>query len=741
MSDNSRLTAWRSSAFVYVKVSGTRGSIIEVGEQIAWLGAALRSSPYKGIAYCQPQIKDGSWTTEEYHRLHGNPEMEAKVLTINFPFDPEDPSAGGQSQGTCWYDLFRNPVVVSGFPILRRTTHHNGLELPLNMIAGLLGAKRAHIFSDVVFIKGYSAMLVPSKQSDGLLVWHVFHNADGSRISYLDNDLPPLQDFGFWNLQAFRHVVGWCSSAKSYAGKCRSLRYCASIMYLIRTCTGGLEANYKIERSRMPSPGPGCVLEKVSINGGKFITAGLNFAVGTKDVPMHLSCKPYMQKLRWVSSKYIVLWDVAEERGFLVNGTSALLHLLRASLKHYETDAFSKFLLSKSNDIVEPSTGTSDDYSIDILVDDHNRQLPIYPDKNEVQLEDDESTTQDPCRAPKTKKSYYRVEDRVEELYETLEKLIDYQIKATGQAGMKMKAHARRRLEGWDFKDLASDKDPIYPRVTNLHALGKGWVDFVRSIQAVTLFGRDFGDIIRPSTDIACRYWRRVPMHKFYLAACVKDLLEIMETHGNHAGNPMQICDGILWYTSSAAFDACQCVKSQDSRHSDFVQTLWPISLRRLLPRREEIPLQREGAVIFGHNINFKWKWEDTGNPVEGDSDLELTMAEEEFHDSGIEVTDTLASGPSDQRLSPNGSDEKTSPQYSQSASSGGSGPEHSPARLASLHGTTAPNASIKVDAVGIKTGTSKPFSFRDRIKKLVSLQRLKDTNTQQPVPQHPLQY
>ncbi len=470
------------------------------------------------------------------------------------------------------------------------------------------------------------------------------------------------------------------------------------------------------------------MLEKVSINGGKYITAGLNFAVGIKDVPVHLSSKCYVQKLRWISSKSIVLWDVAEKRGWLVKGTSALLHLLRASLKHYETDEFSSSLLSKFNDILEPSTGSQGDYSIKILLDERNMKLPIYPEKNEVQLEDDESIIQDPCRAPKTKRKYYRVEDRVEELYETLEKLIDHQINATGQAGMKMKAHARRRLEGWDFEDLASDKDPIYPRVTTLHALGKGWVDFVRSIQAVTLFGSGFGDIIRPSTDVACPYWRQVPKHRFYLAACVIDLLRIMETHGDHAGNPMKICKGMLWYTSNAAFDACQCVESHDSRHSDFVQTLWPISLKRVLPRREKVPLQKKGAVIFGHNINFNWKWEDTGNPVEGDSGLELPTAEDEFCDSGIGASETLASDPSDQHLSYDSSYETTSPQNSQIAVSGGPAPEHNPARLAIFHHTTASNASIKVDAVETETRKSKAVSFRDRIERLFSLENLSNS-------------
>ena len=110
-----------------------------------------------------------------------------------------------------------------------------------------------------------------------------------------------------------------------------------------------------------------------------------------------------------------------------MRGTSALLHLLSASLKHYEMDAFSASLLSKFNDIVEPSTDSLGDYAINVLLDERNMKLPIYPEKSEVQLEDDELTTpQDPCRAPKTKRKYYRVEDRVEELYETLKRLIDH---------------------------------------------------------------------------------------------------------------------------------------------------------------------------------------------------------------------------------------------------------------------------------------------------------------------------
>ena len=39
--------------------------------------------------------------------------------------------------GECWYNMFRNPIMVSGYPILAKHERGLGLEIPLNIIAGL----------------------------------------------------------------------------------------------------------------------------------------------------------------------------------------------------------------------------------------------------------------------------------------------------------------------------------------------------------------------------------------------------------------------------------------------------------------------------------------------------------------------------------------------------------------------------------------------------------------------------
>jgi len=103
--------------------------------------------------------------------------------------------------------------------------------------------------------------------------------------------------------------------------------------------------------------------------------------------------------------------------------------------------------------------------------------------------------------------------------------------------------------------------------------MGKGWVDFVRGIHAVTLFGRGFGDLIQPIISpstaglagkhaVACYRWSRLPLNRYYLAARVLDLESVMDRDGDATCNPRQLCDKILWYMRETIFHPCPCTSS-----------------------------------------------------------------------------------------------------------------------------------------------------------------------------------
>ncbi|KAK8159113.1 hypothetical protein BKA80DRAFT_206470, partial [Phyllosticta citrichinensis] len=222
-------------------------------------------------------------------------------------------------EGTCWHGLFRNPVVVQGFPHTQEGKV--GLDIPLNIMAALIRTCRVTEFDGRLFIKGFSAILFPTRIVDNCITWHLVYNEDGSYISYLDKRIECFQNeqarkIGISDLNsATKNVVGWCPEANNYAGS--------------------TEAHYPVKRSECHEPRPGWIFEKLSISGGKYINLGLSFCLGVKDKPLRLwSSATYDQQVLRFSNKYVLLYDVGDKRGWLLNGASALLHLVIAAWEY-----------------------------------------------------------------------------------------------------------------------------------------------------------------------------------------------------------------------------------------------------------------------------------------------------------------------------------------------------------------------------------------------------------------------
>lgn len=341
-----------------------------------------------------------------------------------------------------------------------------------------------------------------------------------------------------------------------------------------------------------------------------------------------------MTKMQWISCKHVVLWDEEEKRGWLVNGASALLHLLRASLEHSKRKLQSAFCLDPK-DLVDAMDPTQPESAMEVLTSQRNRELRLYKDKSDVYDEETVHGGEGARSAANVVTTrvirYYRVEDRVEHLYNTMEKLIDHQTDVERKSGLQINPRPRRQLEGWEFKDLVADGDPFFPRVSTLHAMGKGWVDFIRAIHAVTLVGRGFGELIQPKpqqqtrSTTACPRWRQLPTGRYYLAACLSDIKDIVDNDGDVTSNPMRLCENVLWHMKQAAFQPCPCTRDDiSSKHHDPVQALFPSKFSSMLRKKPQMRLQDRGAVIFGHNVNLHWHWKDSGDPVKGDPPQEL---------------------------------------------------------------------------------------------------------------------
>jgi hypothetical protein len=134
-------------------------------------------------------------------------------------FDIQEPLNSAQGgAGHCWHSMFRNPVMVKGYPIMAKHKSSLGLEISLNVMSRLAGSNYANEFDGKTFIKGFSAMLIATEVSNDILLWHYCFNISGERISYLDHDLKTNEAIGLQQLSAARHVVGWCRECDSHVG-------------------------------------------------------------------------------------------------------------------------------------------------------------------------------------------------------------------------------------------------------------------------------------------------------------------------------------------------------------------------------------------------------------------------------------------------------------------------------------------------------------------------------------------
>jgi hypothetical protein len=319
----------------------------------------------------------------------------------------------------------------------------------------------------------------------------------------------------------------------------------------------------------------------------------------------------------WIETKYVVLWDEETKRGWLVNGTSALLHLVRMSLKVYKKDYSQELLFDES--VMQNEAGHDAASARKVLKNERNRDLEVWRGKTEDATETEQKlpVQNQPSTSRKTKQSKYTFENLVEQKCSVLEALIESHEQLAELNGINLKLRIRRYLEGWNFEDLASESDPE-PRVATLKALGYGWVDFVHSLKAITLFGCGFGNLIRPSKcEEICSQWSQLPKGEYHLAASLHDLNIIMSKTRKTERGDIEIVRGLLWHSPIDPFTPCRCLsrgqieepREPCTEKHDPVQALYPKSPTRgsmLFPSpRKPENLNDHGAVVFGHTVSW----------------------------------------------------------------------------------------------------------------------------------------
>ena len=225
---------------------------------------------------------------------------------------------------------------------------------------------------------------------------------------------------------------------------------------------------------------------------------GFSVAIGKKDKPVRTAdTLNYYKQLNWAEKRFVVFYDPGDRRAWLVDGLSALLHLVRAHIAKRRERGWK--VIFKDEDTIEaglPHTGKTAAGAF--LRNETNMKLRIHEQWNRPVFEKITEGDAEPKSTVKTTETYEHLADLVDDIFGVLSMLFDVQEEAlTGDGfGMRVRASPKRHLEGWDFFDVATLEGYVWPKTASLLDTGLGWVDLVRSIHAVTLFGVGFGEIV-----------------------------------------------------------------------------------------------------------------------------------------------------------------------------------------------------------------------------------------------------
>jgi hypothetical protein len=369
------------------------------------------------------------------------------------------------------------------------------------------------------------------------------------------------------------------------------------------------------------------VVQGLNVGASKYVSLSVAIARGSKDKPLWLSGSENYD-LKVVQSKDIpvVLFDTLDRRAWLVDGTTALLHLTCAQLQLDEHGMWDPQVTKNFRYASILDAGGA----MSALRDKNNRILELRKESawwDELEIgENNEVITK-----RKGKTTSFRVEDLVLENWTKLSMIWERQ--STPSLGLNIKTCFGQHLEGWSFTEMVSQAPKLIPQTFKLGSAVTGWTELTNTINACVLMSSGFGEIIRPSAAaIPCERWSSMPTHQDLLAVMGGMLQDIHYRYLTPDMSPKDILPGLRWHQPHKLFEPYTCAEvSSHPLGADCIRVQQLSSKKHWGASRCQTRLWRDlpsqSAVIFG-SYKFNASDKKSSDTVQSSARTHLTRAE-----------------------------------------------------------------------------------------------------------------
>ena len=509
------------------------------------MGAALRVSKHENVQYSGVVLDSPG----------GRPGLLPRQFKVSF-----ETSELSETEQSCWIPLFANPVIVQGFPISERQNEEQGLEIQLEMMAALGGARYMTTFDGGLVMKGHSTLFVPVKLNADSVQWHCIYEKDGNRLAYreLRNRCPNralLDTINHESIKDTRAFLGWWHSGTTHLGT-----------------AGSDYAN--IDWSPATETRRSARFSGTDIGFQTMVTGKLSFMMGPKDGRLHVSRSgPFRKVIQCAEKTPIVLYDLEDRRAWLVPALGVILHifLTRHRLDPYHVEGESvKFAFAS------PSRQEGRTVMDTVL---KNQSLKIY--------ESDASSEKD-----------FYFSDAILDIWSQMERLMEKDNDIEAGPGLPLRGTMRSKLHGWEYMSLVHEKN-YRQKEAVIEKSNGGWVDLVDNIDSLVLFATGLKEVIQPlyTSGHLCHRWQTLPKEKDYLAAGVPLLEMLYSEAGSRISRKYLTTNQLQWHRGPNLFERCsrnrcKCDRTQQIYHESWFKTFGHVS-----PPGK---LEENGCVVFG---------------------------------------------------------------------------------------------------------------------------------------------
>lgn len=292
---------------------------------------------------------------------------------------------------------------------------------------------------------------------------------------------------------------------------------------------------------------------------------------------------------------HVILHDTAQARAFQTNGEDLILHMVfhRRNLEGLVARQASRTKDTEALTFAQPDRRALS--TRDVMLQNADREI----------------STRLPMKGGQRKARRFR--DEVRELYDIIDRIWTRDYVEGGQnhkLTIQLNNPLKRFVPGWEYMDIVQmGAKKIRLKQAELSRTSGKWDSYARDIEAVVLFGANFGDIYRPAApDLLCSTFATLPRNECFLAIRVDAIERLFEEQGSLEDQQMLTASGNTLFGPPNLFQPCygEHTKGEFCHSQRVLSVLKGNSISGRITQlatgriHKILPLQRDGAVIIG---------------------------------------------------------------------------------------------------------------------------------------------